>query len=404
MKAVYFGGDITNPTLILRVTSFRAAGLDVASFTFRRKKFNLAFRPDWPNYDLGYTTDRKYRFRLLAIFLACRIIMRNRAVFENTDFLYARMIDMALLAQFARWWHKLDAKLIYEVEDVQAIFFKKTIIGGIFRWAERWLLSRQQLLVVMSPGFIRGYFAPIQKFDGPYFVLENKLQLPRPLAPLTPAADQWKQIRDKWVIGWNGTLRCERSMQILAEIATELGDRVEIRTHGFPTETGLPKYLEFISKYPNWKYLGEYKIPDDLEEMYGRVHFSWCLDFLDADGNSKLLLACRMYQGGYYGAVPLVASDSEMENFLVRHGIGQVFTEPYAKSVSAFLKSLTWDDYRAQREKVLGLGPSLFLDDGSDLRNLINAIQAAPDAKSNGARQTKLPTATVFHRNEKRNV
>lgn len=378
MKAVYFGGDITNPTLILRVSSFRAAGVGVTSFTFRRKKFNVGFEPEWPNYPLGVTTDRRYSFRLFAVLRACAVVARNKAAFEGAAFLYARMIDMALLAQFAKWWHRLDAKLVYEVEDVQAIFFKKTIAGEFFRRVERWLLARTQLLVVMSPGFIRGYFTPVQHYSGSWFVLENKLQLPKPAAPMSPAAERWREIRNKWVIGWYGTLRCERSMKILSDIASALGDRVEIRTRGFPTETGLPHYLNEISKHPNWHYEGEYKIPDDLEEMYGSVHFSWCLDFLDTNGNSELLLACRMYQGGYYGSVPLVARGTEMERFLEPHGIGHAFGEPLAETISEFLRTLTWSAYEAERDRVRQLGPTLFLDTGDDVPRLLAAIAAAP--------------------------
>lgn len=374
MKAVYFGGDITNPTLILRISSMRAAGIDVKSFTFRRRKFNVEFQADWQNFHLGNTSDRKYPLRIIAILRACQSIVRNKAAFDGADFLYARMIDMALLAQFAKWWFGLDAKLIYEVEDVQAVFFRKSVSGRIFRLVERWLLSKTQLLVVMSPGFLRGYFHPVQGYSGPSFVLENKLQLPK--AVRTPAADQWRNIREKWIIGWFGTLRCERSMQILSEIATRLGERVEIRTRGFPTETGLAHYMKFVGAHANWSYGGEYKIPDDLEEMYGGVHFTWCLDFLDSGGNSELLLACRMYQGGFYGSVPLVAENSEMRRFLAPHQIGHAFGEPFAEAIAAFLQRLTWDQYNDEREKILSLAQELFLDTGCDIRRLIEAIKS----------------------------
>lgn len=378
MRAAYFGGDITNPTLILRISSFRSIGIDVRSFTFRRQKFNVGFRPAWTNYHLGSTTDRHYRIRLLAIVRACWIIIRQPKAFEEVDFLYARMIDMAFLAQFAKWWHGLTAPLVYEVEDVQAVFFKTSLAGAFFRWIERKILARTKLLVVMSPGFMRGYFIPIQNYSGPFFVLENKLQLAKPVPSHARAVGSWQTERNKWIIGWNGTLRCARSMRYLSEIATALGDRVEIRTRGYPTETGLGPYLDLLSRHPNWHFDGEYKIPDDLEGMYGRVHFSWCMDFLDVGGNSELLLACRMYQGGYYGAVPLVAAGSEMERFLEPHGIGHSFVEPIAESVANFLQRLTFEDYEAERLKVLSLGDKLFLDTGDDVRRLLAAINGRP--------------------------
>ncbi|RUO99113.1 hypothetical protein [Hyphomicrobium sp.] len=381
MKAVYFGGDITNPTVILRIRSFLTAGLNATSFTFRRRKFNADFQPTWPNIHLGETVDRRYSRRFFSIIRGCWIVAQNRSEFEGVDFLYARMIDMALIAQFAKWWFRLDAKLIYDLEDVQAIFFKKTIAGQFYRWLERWLLERTQLVVAMSPGFVRGYLKPVQGYMGPVFILENKLQLAEPVPAPSPAAHEWRTIRDRWVIGWFGTLRCPRSMTLLAEIAERLGDRVEIQTRGFPTETGLEAYLAVVNAHPNWRYGGEYRIPDDLEEMYGRVHFSWCLDFLDAGGNSDLLLACRMYQGGYYGSVPLVAKGSEMDRFLSPHGIGHAMAEPIADSVVAFLEKLTWDDYERERERVASLGRELFLDTGQDVQRLISVIQQLPVAR-----------------------
>jgi succinoglycan biosynthesis protein ExoL len=378
VRGVYFGGDATNPTLILRINSFLAAGVDMTAFTFRRTKFNTAFQPTWHNIHLGETSDRKYVLRLFPIIRACRVVAGHGRAFEEADFLYARMLDMVLIALFAKLWFRLEAKIVYEVEDVQAIFFKKSLAGALFRWIERWVLARTQLLVVLSPGFVRGYFAPMQKYAGASFVLENKIQLADPAAPPTEAAQRWRTIGDKWVIGWFGTLRCPQSMEILSEIAERLRDKVEIYTRGYPTETGLARYASIVDGHPNWTYDGEYTIPGDLEEMYGRVHFSWCLDFLDVGGNSELLLACRMYQGGYFGSVPLVAKGSEMERFLAPHGIGHAFAPPYARNIAEFLERLTWQEYAQERERILALGRRLFLEDGSDIRGLLRTIRAVP--------------------------
>jgi succinoglycan biosynthesis protein ExoL len=378
LRGVYFGGDATNPTLILRINSFLAAGVDVTAFTFRRSKFNTAYQPTWRNIHLGETSDRKYLIRLVPLLRACRVIAKHRQAFDGVQFLYARMFDLVLLALFAKLWFRLDAKIVYEVEDVQAIFFKKSVAGAVFRWIERRVLAHIQLLVVMSPGFLHGYFTSLQKYRGPSFVLENKIQLADAAAPLTGAAHRWRSLRDKWVIGWFGTLRCPQSMEILAEIAERLRDKVEIYTRGYPTETGLAHYTRIVDSHPNWTYEGEYSIPRDLEEMYGRVHFTWCLDFLDVGGNSELLLACRMYQGGYFGSVPLVAKGSEMDRFLAPHGIGHSFADPFARNIAEFLERLTWQDYVAERERIVSLGRQLFLEDGSDMRGLLQAITEVP--------------------------
>lgn len=375
LRGVYIGVDATNPTLILRIRSFLRAGVDLTCFTFRRHKFNAGFQPEWHNVNLGDTVDRRYLFRLPALVRAVRRMLRHSDDFCAADFIYARNLDLLVLGVLVRRLSGSRAKLVYEVEDVQAIFFKKTAGGALFRRIEKVLLTHVDLLVVMSPGFLHGYFEPVQRWSGPSFVLQNKLQLAGRSEKQTPAGQVWKGIADRWVIGWNGTLRCLKSMAMLEEIAQALGPKVEIVTRGYPTETGLEEYMKWVDRNPNWHYEGEYTIPDDLEEMYGRVHFSWCLDFLDEEGNSPLLLACRMYQGGFYGAVPMVAEGSEMEKWLAAAGVGQAFSAPHAASIIAFLKDLTPEAYRKERADIIARRCELFLEDGSDMSALLETIR-----------------------------
>lgn len=215
-----------------------------------------------------------------------------------------------------------------------------------------------------------------QGYTGPHFVLENKLQLGDLSDAPTPKGRVWEDISDRWVIGWFGTLRCPKSLAILEEIASTLGPKVEIYTRGYPTETGLDAFMQVVERHPNWHYEGEYTIPEDLEEMYGRVHFSWCLDFLDEQGNSPLLLACRMYQGGFYGAVPLVVANSEMDRWLAEKDVGHAFDTPYAESIVDFLRSVDPDDYRAERERMMEHRREFFLEDGRDTGSMLERIRA----------------------------
>lgn len=375
LTGIYIGADATNPTLILRIRSFLRAGVELTGFTFRRQKFNVDYQPEWTNIHLGETIDRNYLRRMPALFRALKRLLAHRECFRKADFIYARNFDLVVLGLLAKKLTKSKAKLVYEVEDVQEVFFKRTLTGAMFRWLERRALGHIDLLVPLSPGFIRGYFAPIQGYGGPSFTLENRLQLGGRSDATTPLGCIWEDITDRWVIGWFGTLRCAKSMKILEEVAEALGPKVEIYTRGYPTETGLEAYLQVVNRHSNWIYDGEYTIPDDLEEMYGRVHFSWCLDFLDERGNSPLLLACRLYQGGFYGAVPLVVEGSEMDRWVTDAGIGHAFGPPHARSIIGFLESVSRTDYQAERSLIMKKRRELFLEDGRDVRALLETVR-----------------------------
>lgn len=374
LTCVYIGADATNPTLILRIRSFLRAGVKLTGFTFRRHKFNTSFVPDWDNIHLGDTVDRRYVYRLPSLATGLWRMLKEGETLRNADFIYARNLDLVCLAALAKIFSRSKAKLIYEVEDVQEVFFLQDWKGALFRAVERWVLRRSDLLVVMSPGFVRGYFAPMQKYTGPYYALENRIQTDD-IAPNTDV-EPWEAITNRVVVGWFGTLRCTKSMAILEEVSRRLGDKVEIYTRGYPTETGMTTYQEILDRNPNWTYEGEYTIPEDLPEMYRRVHYSWCLDFLDEFGNSPLLLACRMYQGGYYGAVPIVVADSEMENWLEGHKIGHSIAPDYVENVVSFLEKFSLDRYRSERANVMAKR-DIFREDGTDLGNLLELIRKA---------------------------
>ena len=208
LKILFLGGDISNPTLILRMRSFLRAGCELISFTFRREKLNLDFQPEWENIPLGITVDRRYITRVPTLFKSIFLMRRHGDRFREVAAIYCRQIDHLLLGIVARRLTGSHAKLVYEVEDIQEVFFKKTICGWFYRLLERWALKRVDLLVLLSPGFLRGFFEPVQNYQGPHFILENKIQLGGQSADATEAGRQWEDITDRWVIGWFGTLRC----------------------------------------------------------------------------------------------------------------------------------------------------------------------------------------------------
>lgn len=376
LRIAVLGGDATNPTLILRIRSFMRSGADVDAFTFRRRKYNVEYQPDWPNTHLGETVDRNYLRRLSRLARAAVRLWQQRARFRRVDAIYARQIDLLALALFAKWVSGSRAKIVYEVEDIQAVYFRADPVGALFRAIERHVLKHIDLLVPLSPGFLHGFYEPVLSYTGPSFVLENKIQPGERRGIATPVGRVWEDITDRWVIGWFGTLRCPKSMALLERIAERLGPKVEIYTRGYPTETGLDVYMQIVDRHPNWIHEGEYSIPDELEAMYGRVHFSWCLDMLDEHGNSQLLRACRVYQGGYYGAVPLVMAGTEMDRWLGEAGVGHAFAPPYADAIVSFLESVDPARYRAERQDIMARRDTLFLEDGRETQALMATIRA----------------------------
>jgi succinoglycan biosynthesis protein ExoL len=173
-RIVYLAPDCTDCGTIKRAHGFLGLGHDLLSFSFRRTRYHADFVPDWPNVELGKTTERKLFTRIWAYLKALGIIYANRRQWQEASLVCVRNLDLALLSLVARVVTQFRAPLVYEVIDVHPILTGSGALAATARWLERRVLKRCELLIVTSPAFLTNYFQPIQGYQGPAFLLENK--------------------------------------------------------------------------------------------------------------------------------------------------------------------------------------------------------------------------------------
>ncbi len=388
-SVAYFAPDSTDSAVIKRALSFRDIGLEVISLSFRRRRFNAGYEPEWPNITLAAVDDASYLKRLAKILRAIWIVFSQRGRLAAADFFYARNLDMALLALFGRWAAGSSVPLVYEVLDVRPAFLGQSMPARLLRWIERRVLSKACRLVVSSPGFVRHYFEPYQRYAGPWTLLENKLFPFERLRALAPAAGAARAqpvppADGRWVIGWFGTLRCAESLDILVSVAKALPDKVTIYVRGYPKRVGVENFARMVEEHDNLIYDGEYRAPDDLAEIYAKVHFCWSVDLADPSGNSHWLIPNRIYEGGFFAVPSLALSRTETGEKVTQLGMGWLLDRPYAESLIDLLKELTWEDYLACRDALAALPIGEFCDQG-DLSSLCRQVLARGDERT-GAR------------------
>ena len=377
-SVAYFAPDSTDSAVIKRALSFRDIGLGVIGLSFRRRRFNADYEPEWSNITLAEIDDASYLKRLAKIFRAVWTVFAQRRRLAEADFYYARNLDMALLALFGRWAAGSPAPLVYEVLDVRPAFLGQSMPARLLRWIERRVLSKACRLVVSSPGFIRHYFEPYQRYAGPWTLLENKLFPFDRLRALTPAAEAARAqplppADGRWVIGWFGTLRCAESLKILTSVAEALSDKVTLYVRGYPKRVGVENFARMVEEHDNLIYDGEYRAPDDLAEMYSKVHFCWSVDLADPSGNSHWLIPNRIYEGGFFAVPSLALSQTETGEKVTQLGMGWLLDRPYAESLVNLLEALTWEDYLACRDALAALPIGEFCDQG-DLAELCRQV------------------------------
>ncbi|NJM33518.1 MAG: glycosyltransferase family 4 protein [Rhodomicrobium sp.] len=276
---------------------------------------------------------------------------------------------MLLVAVLAKLLSRSRAPIVYEVLDIRGVFIGKGLAGRVFRFAERALMKASSLLVVSAPEYISRYFVPYQRFDGAWFLLENKL--PGPMAGTAALIPRLSlPPGPPWVIGMFGVLRCARSFDILCKLAERLGDKVKIYLRGVPSETDIPlaRIEAACAAHPNVIFDGPYNNPQDLSDIYGRIHFIWTADYLDAGGNSDWSLTNRIYEGGLMGAVLISAKGLATGRMIEEKGLGFIIGEPIEESAAELIEGMTAERFLAAQVRLRAAEPSLFIDETDTLR------------------------------------
>lgn len=381
LKILVFAFDIAEAAQIRRIRSFRAAGFEVASASMRRANMNRDFVPDWPDIHLFVTENENPVKRIATILGAIAKMVRHRDAVARADILVARNFDMLAIAWASRLMQRQGRpRLVYECLDIHGLFTRGDFVGRVMRMAERFLLRRADLLVTSSPGFVREYFAPVQKYRGPVAIIENKLwfdgeAIPRPVAP------RRRREGEPLVLGWIGSIRCAPSLDLLMAAADRLGERIRIEIHGAVHHHAVPGFEEAVAARPNVTWFGPYRYPDGLAGVYARCDLVWAQDLWQRGANSDWLLPNRIYEASWFGCPSIAVADTETGRRVHADGLGFVIGRAEAGDLVALLAGLDPGAVTACAERLLRRDEGDFRLTVAEVRDAFLSLPAArPDA------------------------
>ena len=323
IQIAFFGHDAADAANRRRVQAFQDDGLNVVGYMMHRRDPGEL---NWENVDLGKTRDSAFLQRISSIFSGATVAAQDAERLRKADLIYARNLDMLAVAFLTKRKLNLDTPVIYESLDVHRLLSRRDVIGRAIREIEHRLLKRTVGLIVSSPGFIENHFARYYPGDFTPYIVENRLAAgadygPRP-APNQSTGDATLQI------GWIGKLRCKRSLDLLANVADKLGDKVHIHLHGIPARTEIEVFEPIIDARSNMTFHGRYRSPEDLADIYHALDVVWAGDFMEAGQNSVWLLPNRIYEGGYYGVPSIAPEGTQTAAWITHHDVGFSIPEP----------------------------------------------------------------------------
>lgn len=365
---LYLAPDLSDPAVARRRAMLETGGGRLTLAGFVRGQ---APPPpeDWAAEVLGRTHDADLGQRALAVL---GHLLRPRSLWHRVrgqNVVIARNLEMLALAWAGLVLSRSRARLCYEVLDIHRIMLGAGLKSRILRTIERILLKRVDLLILSSPGFDRAYFSKLQPTSAARLLLENKvliLEGPSPEAHPTPKGPPWR-------IGWFGMLRCQKSLDILARLASEMPGRIEVDIRGRPSPAVFgDTFAETVENLPGLTFHGPYR-SQDLASAYDCVHLVWAIDFYEEGLNSDWLLPNRLYEGSAYGRPLLAQRNVETGLWLERHSTGALFADLEAE-LRPFFEALTQQHLQALSQGVASIPRRELICEVSDCRQLVEQL------------------------------
>jgi succinoglycan biosynthesis protein ExoL len=386
VKLAYFVHDLNDPAVRRRVRMLQAGGVEPVVLGFHRGEPPPADLAGAAVHDLGRTYDARLGHRALATVQAAVGARRWRTLLQGCGAVMGRTLEMLAVASAARTAAGLRVPLVYECLDIHRLMLGAGAKSRVLRAAERALMRRADLLIVSSPAFLEAYFEPVQgvgtRLPIPVRLVENKVldfDAPGAAAPLRgpgpPPGPPWR-------IGWMGAIRCRRSLDILSGLAARRPDLLQVSVHGRPAHGEFADFDGQVAAAPGLSFHGAYAA-EDLAALYGQVHFSWAVDFMEEGLNSAWLLPNRIYEGSRFGAVPIALAGVQTGRFCAEKGIGLRLES--VDDLEQALEAVTPQRYAALRQAVEAVPASAFVADRTDARDLAQAIFGGPAAAPLGA-------------------
>lgn len=375
MRLVYFAHNLNDPAVAKRLAMLRAAGISAIASGFWRNTPPPREIEHARVIPFGRTRDAALVHRGLQSLKCATFAGTLLKDVGEADIFMARNLEMLAIAVSAARHCPRPPAVVYEVLDIHRMLLSESPIARCLRSVERALMRDVSLLVTSSPAFLREYFEPLQFGIRPprTEVVENKILELQPLE--SEQAGPLLEPGPPWRIGWLGMIRCRKSLGILGDLAKRRPDLVRVEIFGRPTREVAQDLKSVAHSIPAMTFGGSYA-RTDLGRLYGRMHFSWAIDYFEEGANSQWLLPNRIYEGGRYNVTPFALRGTETGNWLSDLGLGILLKTPGVE-LEEVLEDLTPATYGELKAAARAAPRSSFVADQRDCDRLRAALSAA---------------------------
>jgi len=359
--------DLSDAAIHRRVRMLHMGGAVLTIAGFRRALQPIPEVEKCPAINFGRTHNRGFVRRIFAVLTVLVTIRRYQSAFAAADVVIARNLEMLAIGVWGRAFADRRPLLVYECLDIHRLMLGRGVVSRALRWLEGWLSRSASVLIVSSPAFVDNYFERLSCVRLPIKLIENKVLIGEIQRPIPRAS------APAWIIGWFGILRCRKSLLMLAALVKQSQGTVRVVIRGKPALDQIPDFHEIVARTDGLDFGGPYQNPQDLPDLYNKIHFIWAIDMYEEGANSSWLLPNRLYEGGLFAAVPIAFAHVETGAFLRQRGLGVLIEQPI-DDLSLFFRTLTTDCYHRLFDAMLNEPRETWVCTHEECRALVDSL------------------------------
>lgn len=351
-KVVFLLAGLSQPRYVKRIRGFIEAGYDIEIYGFARKrKYNIDSNIE--NYEvvnLGYAPSGSgYLKKILDTKRKLSTIFKRH---EKTDVLYYGFsFNIALICKIYR------RKYIYEISDLVYGYFPSKIIRSTFSKIDRIIIRNSILTVMTSKGFYE--FLYPNKMLKNVIIQPNKVDssfknFERTIKPISV---------ENLSFSYVGAFRYPNTVFRFARI---IGERYPQHSFLFFGDSELTeKVKELAAKYKNIKYLGPFKNPNDLPEIYSQINIVIaCYDTKTL--NERIAEPNKLYESLFFNKPIIVSKNTFLEKqVLEKYNCGYAFDATEDKNIITYIDSLKTKTLEKLVDRIKSIHISEIVDDKS---------------------------------------
>lgn len=338
-RIVFIMPALTHPRHHKRINALKDK-YDIKVYAFDRGVYKKNTIENIDITVIGKMENKKYLNRIIGLKKVLSIIRKEN---NNETLFYFFSFDIALVGFF----FLKKGKYIYEIGDFAYLGLNKSLRNLITKWDYR-IMKKSLVTIFTSNGFIEylrkeNYNLSKEKF----LVIPNKL--PREITQFSRIKESFKDIKSLR-FGFVGILRYRNTVLRFIQI---IGEKYPTHSFVYYGDGGLKdEFLKLCTMFPNLKYGGAFKNPDDLGKIYN--DFDIHLGCYDVQGiNQRIAEPNKLYESIYFGN-PLIATTGSFFGQRVKElNAGFEINASTDQNIINFIDSLNLNQLNSIRNSML---------------------------------------------------